>query len=367
MAKKMSKSRGTFITAASYLQQQLNPEWLRYYYAAKLNGTLEDIDLNLEDFVARVNSDVVGKFVNIASRCAGFITKRFEGRLVAGEDYRLLQQTIDQHFAAWQAGVIEQAYEARDFSTAVRHIMKRADEVNELIHELAPWDIAKDATKTNELHRACSLGIQMFYLLSSYLKPILPATVEKIEQFLNCSSLKWPTQSSGQFLSSLLLPAGHLINPYQHLMTRIEPKQIEAMIAANKAPSDTQATDVQSKNQPSDIVPIAETISIEDFSKIDLRIARIVDAQHVEGAEKLLKLTLDIGIEQRTVFAGIKSAYDPEKLKGRLTVMVANLAPRKMKFGLSEGMVLAASDPNGTGGLFILSPDEGAKPGMRVK
>ncbi|MBK7352761.1 MAG: methionine--tRNA ligase [Nitrosomonas sp.] len=364
---KMSKSRGTFITAASYLQQQLNPEWLRYYYAAKLNGTLEDIDLNLEDFVARVNSDVVGKFVNIASRCAGFITKRFEGRLVAGEDYRLLQQTIDQHFAAWQAGVIEQAYEARDFSTAVRHIMKRADEVNELIHELAPWDIAKDATKTNELHRACSLGIQMFYLLSSYLKPILPATVEKIEQFLNCSSLKWPTQSSGQFLSSLLLPAGHLINPYQHLMTRIEPKQIEAMIAANKAPSDTQATDVQSKNQPSDIVPIAETISIEDFSKIDLRIARIVDAQHVEGAEKLLKLTLDIGIEQRTVFAGIKSAYDPEKLKGRLTVMVANLAPRKMKFGLSEGMVLAASDPNGTGGLFILSPDEGAKPGMRVK
>ncbi len=364
---KMSKSRGTFITAASYLQQQLNPEWLRYYYAAKLNGTLEDIDLNLEDFVARVNSDVVGKFVNIASRCAGFITKRFEGRLVEGEDYRLLQQTIDTQFAARQAGVIEQAYEARDFSTAVRHIMKRADEVNELIHELAPWDIAKDATKTSELHRACSLGIQMFYLLSSYLKPILPATVEKIEQFLNCDSLKWPTQAVGQPLSSLLLPAGHLINPYQHLMTRIEPKQIEAMIAANKAPADAQAPGAQSKVQPSDIAPIAETISIEDFSKIDLRIARIVDAQHVEGAEKLLKLTLDIGIEQRTVFAGIKSAYDPEKLKGRLTVMVANLAPRKMKFGLSEGMVLAASDPNGTGGLFILSPDEGAKPGMRVK
>ncbi|HMW19370.1 MAG TPA: methionine--tRNA ligase [Nitrosomonas sp.] len=364
---KMSKSRGTFITAASYLQQQLNPEWLRYYYAAKLNGTLEDIDLNLEDFVARVNSDVVGKFVNIASRCAGFITKRFEGRLVAGEDYRLLQQTIDTQFAAWQAGVIEQAYEARDFSTAVRHIMKRADEVNELIHELAPWDIAKDATKTSELHRACSLGIQMFYLLSSYLKPILPATVEKIEQFLNCDSLKWPTQELGQPLSSLLLPAGHLIKPYQHLMTRIEPKQIEAMIVANKTPADTQAPGAQSKAQPSDIAPIAETISIEDFSKIDLRIARIVDAQHVEGAEKLLKLTLDIGIEQRTVFAGIKSAYDPEKLKGRLTVMVANLAPRKMKFGLSEGMVLAASDPNVTGGLFILSPDEGAKPGMRVK
>lgn len=364
---KMSKSRGTFITAASYLQQQLNPEWLRYYYAAKLNGTLEDIDLNLEDFVARVNSDVVGKFVNIASRCAGFITKRFDGRLVAGEDYRMLQQTIDTHFAAWQAGIIEQAYEARDFSTAVRHIMKRADEVNELIHELAPWDIAKDATKTSELHRACSLGIQMFYLLSSYLKPILPVTVEKIEQFLNCSSLKWPTQVSGQPLSNLLLPAGHLINPYQHLMTRIEPKQIDAMIAANKAPSDSQLSDIQSKAQQLDIAPIAETISIEDFSKIDLRIARIVDAQHVEGAEKLLKLTLDIGAEQRIVFAGIKSVYDPETLKGRLTVMVANLAPRKMKFGLSEGMVLAASDPNSIGGLFILSPDEGAKPGMRVK
>lgn len=364
---KMSKSRGTFITAASYLQQQLNPEWLRYYYAAKLNGTLEDIDLNLEDFVARVNADVVGKFVNIASRCAGFITKRFEGRLVAGEDFRLLQQTVDEYFVAWQTGTIEQAYEARDFSTAVRHIMKRADEVNELIHELAPWDIAKDTTRNSELHRACSLGIQMFYLLSSYLKPILPATVEKIEQFLNCSSLKWPAQVLGQPLSSLLLPPGHLINSYQHLMTRIEPKQIEAMIAANKAPSDAQTADVQSKVQQLDIAPIAETISIEDFSKIDLRIARIIDAQHVEGAEKLLKLTLDIGTEQRTVFAGIKSAYDPEKLKGRLTVMVANLAPRKMKFGLSEGMVLAASDSNNTGGLFILSPDEGAKPGMRVK
>lgn len=365
---KMSKSRGTFITAESYLQQQLNPEWLRYYYAAKLNGTLEDIDLNLEDFVARVNSDVVGKFVNIASRCAGFITKRFEGRLVAGEDYRLLQQMIDTQFASWQAGVIEQAYEARDFSTAVRHIMKRADEVNELIHTLAPWDIAKDATKTSELHQACSLGIQMFYLLSSYLKPILPATVEKIEQFLSCSALKWPTQDSGQALSNFILPAGHHINPYQHLMTRIEPKQIEAMIEANKITSATQTTPViQSEEQPSSIVPIAETISIEDFSKMDLRIARIVDAQHVEGAEKLLKLTLDIGSEQRTVFAGIKSAYDPEKLKGRLTVMVANLAPRKMKFGLSEGMVLAASDPNSAGGLFILSPDEGAKPGMRVK
>lgn len=372
---KMSKSRGTFITAESYLQQQLNPEWLRYYYAAKLNGTLEDIDLNLEDFTARVNSDLVGKYINIASRCAGFITKRFDGKLVAGEEYRTLQQMIDERFASWQSGVIEQAYEERDFSAAVRQIMRRADEVNELIQELAPWEIAKETARNNELHLACSLGIQLFYLLSCYLKPILPATAARIEHFLNCASLPWPKQKTGQVLSTVLLPAGHVINPYQHLMTRIDAKQINSLIEANKqtiAPtSDSHSrvrhSEAQQHIQQRAIAPIAETISIDDFSKIDLRIARIVNAEHVEGAEKLLKLTLDIGAEQRTVFAGIKSAYDPEKLKGRFTVMVANLAPRKMKFGLSEGMVLAASDGGSGGGLFILSPDEGAQPGMRVK
>ncbi|SFJ09151.1 methionine--tRNA ligase [Nitrosomonas sp. Nm34] len=372
---KMSKSRGTFITAESYLQQQLNPEWLRYYYAAKLNGTLEDIDLNLEDFTARVNSDLVGKYINIASRCAGFITKRFDGKLVAGEEYRTLQQMIDERFASWQSGVIEQAYEERDFSAAVRQIMKRADEVNELIQELAPWEIAKETARNNELHLACSLGIQLFYLLSCYLKPILPATAARIEHFLNCASLPWPKQKTGQALSTVLLPAGHVINPYQHLMTRIDAKQIDALIEANKqtiAPSSdshsrVRHSEAQQHIQQRAITPIAETISIDDFSKIDLRIARIVNAEHVEGAEKLLKLTLDIGSEQRTVFAGIKSAYDPEKLKGRFTVMVANLAPRKMKFGLSEGMVLAASDGSSGGGLYILSPDEGAQPGMRVK
>lgn len=372
---KMSKSRGTFITAESYLQQQLNPEWLRYYYAAKLNGTLEDIDLNLEDFTVRVNSDLVGKYINIASRCAGFITKRFGGKLVGGDDYRLLQQMIDERFATWQPGIIEKAYEERDFSAAVRQIMKRADEVNELIHELAPWDIAKDTARDQELHRVCSLGIQLFYLLSCYLKPILPATAKQIEHFLNCESLNWPEQKTGQALSSVLLPAGHTINAYQHLMTRIDSKQIAALIEANKqtiAPSADSHSPVrhsqaQQHIQQRTIAPIAETISIDDFGKIDLRIARIVDAEQVEGAEKLLKLTLDIGTEQRTVFAGIKSAYDPEQLKGRLTVMVANLAPRKMKFGLSEGMVLAASDGSGGGGLYILSPDDGAQPGMRVK
>lgn len=372
---KMSKSRGTFVTAESYLQQGLNPEWLRYYYAAKLNGTLEDIDLNLEDFTARVNSDLVGKYINIASRCAGFITKRFDGKLVAGEDYRLLQQMVDKRFDGWQPGIIENAFEARDFSAAVRQIMKRVDEVNEFIHELAPWDIAKDATRNQELHRVCSLGIQLFFLLSGYLKPILPATVERIEHFLNCESLHWPEQSDGQSLSSLLLPAGHTINPYQHLMTRIDPKQIEALTEANKqtiAPSldshsPVRHSEAQQHAQQRAISPIAETISIDDFSKVDLRIVRIVKAEHIEGAEKLLKLTLDLGAEQRIVFAGIKSAYDPEQLKGRLTVMVANLAPRKMKFGLSEGMVLAASDASGGGGLYLLAPDDGAQPGMRVK
>ncbi|MFO7579145.1 MAG: methionine--tRNA ligase, partial [Nitrosomonas halophila] len=327
---KMSKSRGTFITAESYLQQQLNPEWLRYYYAAKLNGSMEDIDLNLEDFAARVNADLVGKYINIASRCAGFISKRFDGKLVADEDYQRLLEVIDTRFSSWQPGVIEAAYEARDFSAAVRQIMKRADEVNELIHELAPWEIAKDSTRERELHRACSLGIQLFYLLSCYLKPILPHTAEQIERFLNCESLPWPKQEAGQPLSSLLLPAAHRINAYQHLMARIDPKQIAALVAANQqtmAPApDSHSLTRHAQAQQRTVAPIAETISIEDFSKIDLRVARILDAQHVAGADKLLQLTLDIGSGQRTVFAGIKSAYDPAQLKGRLTVMVANLA-----------------------------------------
>ncbi|MCC6916028.1 methionine--tRNA ligase [Nitrosomonas sp.] len=372
---KMSKSRGTFITAESYLQQGLNPEWLRYYYAAKLNGSMEDIDLNLDDFVARVNSDLVGKYINIASRCAGFISKRFEGKLVSGDDYRLLQQMVDEHFSGWQPGGIEAAYEARDFSAAVRLIMRRADEVNELIHALAPWEIAKDTVRERELHRACSLGIQMFYLLSCYLKPILPHTTRQVEGFLNLGEPGWQKQQAGQPLSSVLLPPGHAINPYQHLMTRIDPGQITALVTANQKTmqqtvQSTVNTDAHSRQrhgeaQQSAVTPIADTVSIEDFSKVDLRIARILDAQHVPGADKLLQLTLDIGSEQRTVFAGIKSAYDPEQLKGRLTVMVANLAPRKMKFGLSEGMVLAAGGE--AGGPFLLAPDSGAQPGMRVK
>ena len=366
---KMSKSRGTFITAESYLKQGLNPEWLRYYYAAKLNSTLEDIDLNLDDFVARVNSDLVGKFINIASRCAGFITKRFDGKLVAGDQHHALQAMVDEHFSSWRPDTIEQAFEAREFSTAIRQIMKFADEANETIHTLAPWEIAKQPDRSDDLHRACSLGIQLFYLLARYLKPILPGTVQQIEAFLNCEPLTWPQLHTDQPVSSLLLSAGHSINTYQHLMTRIDTKQIDALIAANTqslgaAPPQSPAR--HGEKQQHTVTPIAETISIDDFGKIDLRIAKIVNAEHVPGAEKLLKLTLDIGSEQRTVFAGIKSAYDPEQLKGRLTVMVANLAPRQMKFGLSEGMVLAAGGGN-PGELFILSPDSGAQPGMRVK
>lgn len=366
---KMSKSRGTFITAESYLKQGLNPEWLRYYYAAKLNSTLEDIDLNLDDFVARVNSDLIGKFINIASRCAGFISKRFDGKLVAGEQYRALQAMVNEHFSSWRPAMIEQAFEAREFSTAIRQIMKFADEANEMIHTLAPWEIAKNPDRSDDLQRTCSLGIQLFYLLSRYLKPILPGTVQQIEAFLNCVPLTWPQLGNDQPVSDLLLPAGHAINAYQHLMTRIDAKQIDALIAANTqslaAPAPESPARHAEKQQHA-VTPIAETISIDDFNKIDLRIARIVNAEHVPGAEKLLQLTLDIGSEQRTVFAGIKSAYDPEQLKGRLTVMVANLAPRQMKFGLSEGMVLAAGGGN-PGELFILSPDSGAQPGMRVK
>lgn len=364
---KMSKSRGTFITADSYLKQGLNPEWLRYYYAAKLNGSMEDIDLNLEDFVVRVNSDLVGKFVNIASRCAGFITKRFGGKLVEGEDYQVMCDWVDTRFASWRPNVIAKSFEMRDYSMAVRQIMKFADEANETIHEMAPWEIAKEPGKEQELHRICSLGIQLFYLLSHYLKPILPVTIQHVESFLNCRPMTWPELGENQPLSQLLLPAGHAINWYRHLLTRIEAQQIEALIAANKQNLSVKPDTAENvpEGQQKTIAPIAEPITIDDFSKVDLRIARIVQAEHVEGAEKLLKLTLDIGSEQRTVFAGIKSVYEPEQLKGCMTVMVANLAPRKMKFGISEGMVLAA----GSGGneLFILHPDEGAQPGMKVK
>ena len=349
---KMSKSRGTFITAESYLQHVKNPEYLRYYYAAKLNGTMEDIDLNLEDFVARVNSDLVGKYINIASRTAGFISKRFDGKLNPTGNNPVVAEMQAQ------AAAIAESYEQRDFGRALREIMRLADVANGFVAEKAPWVMAKDDAQSEALQQVCSDALEMFRLLTLYLKPILPKLAEQIEAFLNVLPLDWPAVNSS-------LPAGHAIKSYEHLITRIDPKQIEAMTEANK--ETMQATTTPAA--PVASAPAAEEasyISIDDFTKVDLRIARIVDANHVEGAEKLLQLTLDIGEEKtRNVFAGIKSAYDPETLKGRLTVMVANLAPRKMKFGLSEGMVLAASDERG--GPFILSPDSGAQPGMRVK
>ncbi|MFZ5560998.1 MAG: methionine--tRNA ligase [Pseudomonadota bacterium] len=346
---KMSKSRGTFIRARSYLEQ-LNPEYLRYYFAAKLSGTVEDIDLNLEDFQFRVNSDLVGKVVNIASRCAGFIGKKFEGRLSAHcAEPVLLNDFIHAGHS------IAQHYENRDFGRAVREIMTLADRANQYIDEKKPWALAKEAGKENEVQGVCSVGLNLFRQLITYLAPILPDTAEASRAFLNVSDLNWDSREQ------LLL--GHAINAFTPLLTRVEKEKVDALVEASKenlAP--TAAAPAAAATEA-----LAPEIGIDDFAKIDLRIARIVNAQHVEGADKLLQLTLDSGEGRiRNVFAGIKSAYpDPSALIGRHTVMVANLAPRKMKFGMSEGMVLAA----GPGGkdIFILSPDHGATPGMKVK
>jgi methionyl-tRNA synthetase len=374
---KMSKSRGTGISPLRYLDIGMNPEWLRYYIAAKLNANVEDVDFNPDDFMARVNSDLVGKYINIASRCAGFIAKRFEGRIKNAGATPLV--------AKLQAAApgIAQSLDAREFGKALRDIMALADEVNAFVNDVKPWELAKQAGKEDALHTACSEALQMFRLLTIYLKPVMPYLAARVEQFLNINPLAWDDAKA-------LLPDGHRVNDYQHLMTRVEEKQLDALFdipaaepeKEKKKVTDTLKTPASSGSPAGAPSPRpspaggegeksaagAATISIDDFAKIDLRVARIVTAEHVEGAEKLLKLTLDIGSEQRTVFAGIKSAYDPAKLEGRLTVMVANLAPRKMKFGMSEGMVLAASDDTGgVAGLFILSPDAGATPGMKVK
>ncbi|HLP98828.1 MAG TPA: methionine--tRNA ligase [Sideroxyarcus sp.] len=361
---KMSKSRGTFITARSYVDHVKNTEYLRYYYAAKLNGSMEDIDLNLDDFVAKVNSDLIGKYINIASRCAGFISKKFDGKLgktdaVATAEFK----------ATFDSNEIARCYEERDYARALREIMRLADVANQYIADKAPWAMAKQEGKEAELHQVCSTALTLFRDLTLYLKPVLPELAAQVESFLGIAPLTW----SGTWQP---LAAGHRINEYKHLATRLDPKLIEAMVAANQESLQPQpqahseqrhaAHQQQEMKKAMTEAENSPHISIDDFMKVDLRVARIANAEHVEGAEKLLKLTLDIGEAQpRTVFAGIKSAYDPEQLKGRLTVMVANLAPRKMKFGMSEGMVLAASGD--TPGLFILSPDSGAQPGMRIK
>ena len=351
---KMSKSRGTFIMARTYLKY-LDPEYLRYYFAAKFSSSVVDLDLNLEDFVARVNSDLVGKVVNIASRCAGFINKRFDGRLAAQLHDPALHSTMVE-----SVETIAQHYENREFSAAMRDIMKLADLANQYIDENKPWAMIKDEANLETVHSVCTSGLNAFRLLAGLLKPVLPQLAEKAEEFLNIDPIQWND------LSLSLLD--HPINSFKPMMTRVDPEAIEAMITDSKADLETaqKEDDTSSKaTGPLGDDPISPEVNFDDFSKVDLRVAKIVKAEHVEGADKLLQLTLDIGGETRNVFAGIKSAYNPEDLEGRLTVMVANLAPRKMRFGLSEGMVLAAG-PGGSD-LFVLSPDDGAQPGMRVK
>lgn len=341
--KKMSKSRGTFINARTYLNH-LNPEYLRYYYATKLTGGVDDIDLNLEDFVARVNSDLVGKVVNIASRTAKFVGK-------AGG---VLSET-NANPELWQAfseksPEIAALYEAREYGKAMREIMALADSANEYIAQMAPWSLAKDEANQQQVLDICSLGVNCFAALMTYLKPVLPELAEKAEAFLN-TTLNW--QGAPERLT------GHAINDFKPLLTRIEANAVEAMVEDSKQ----SLTATAPTNPWLEKEPVAEQIEFDDFAKVDLRIAKIVNAEHVEGADKLLRLTLDIG-ETRNVFAGIKSAYSPESLIGKHTVMVANLKPRKMKFGMSEGMVLAAG-PGGKN-LFILEPHAGAEAGMRV-
>jgi methionyl-tRNA synthetase len=345
---KMSKSKGTFIKARTYLEN-LDPEFLRYYYAAKLNSGITDLDLNLEDFALRVNSDLVGKVVNIASRCAGFITKKFDGKL---SDTVMEPQLLAEFQAA--TDTVAQHYENRDYSRAIREIMALADKANQFIDTAAPWVLIKDETKQEQAHQVCSLGLNLFRVLMTYLKPVLPGMAANVEDFLN-DDLSW--QGAQTALVS------HPINKFKPLMQRVEMDKVNKMVEESKE-SLLAAKDKIDPNSPLAKEPIAAEIEFDDFAKVDLRVAKIAKAEHVEGADKLLKLTLDLGGETRQVFAGIKSAYAPEDIEGKLTVMVANLKPRKMRFGMSEGMVLAA----GPGGkeIYILNPDDGSEPGMRV-
>jgi len=343
---KMSKSRGTFIMARTYLEH-LDPEYFRYYIAGKLGPAVEDIDLNLEDFVLRVNSDLVGKVVNIASRCAGFISKRFDGKL-GGADTALVAELTSA------GDTIAAHYEQREYAKAMRVVMGLADRANQYIDQEKPWQLAKDPAQEARVQAVCSTGIELFRVLMTYLKPVLPAMAARAEDFLQ-STLTW---------DALAAPLGaHTVAAFSPLMNRVDMDKVNAMIEDSKSNTAPAAAPAAAPATPA--LPIAPEISIDDFAKIDLRVARIAAAAHVDGADKLIQLTLDLGDGERNVFAGIKSAYAPESLVGRLVVVVANLAPRKMRFGVSQGMVLAA----GPGGkeIFLLSPDSGAQPGMQVK
>ena len=346
---KMSKSRGTFIMAETYLKH-LRPEYLRYYFAAKLGSGIDDIDLSLDDFRLRVNADLVNKVVNIASRCAGFIAKKFDGML----DAQLVDNGLYQEAIAAGASIAE-AYEKREYARAMREIMAIADKANQYIDTAEPWVLAKDEARQAEVQACCTLGLNLFRVIINYLAPVLPEVAAKAAEFLNVEDLSWNA------VETPLL--SHKINKFKPLMQRVEPESVEKVIEESK--QNLQATQAVKPAAKPAKEPIAETIDFDTFAKVDLRVAEIVKAEHVEGADKLLRLTLSLGDETRNVFAGIKSAYKPEDLEGKLTVMVANLAPRKMKFGMSEGMVLAA----GPGGkdLWILEPHAGAQPGMRIK
>ena len=355
---KMSKSRGTGLNPLKYLELGMNPEWLRYYLATKLTSRNEDIDFNADDFLARVNSDLIGKYINIASRAAGFITKRFGGKLGAiSPDGSGLLDTLREHQEH-----IAAMYTQREFSKAQREIMLLADKVNAYVDANKPWELAKKEGMEERLHDVCTVCIESFRILTGYLKPVLPALAAKVEAFVQCEPLSFQTETA-------LLPVGHAINAYQHLMQRVTTDQLDALFEVSEKKEENPAATPAQPAQ-SAIETIAPTIGIDDFAKVDLRIAHIVDCEAVEGSTKLLRLTLDAGEgKTRNVFSGIASMYKPADLIGKHTVLVANLAPRKMKFGVSEGMVLAAShaDEKNNPGIYILEPITGALPGMRIR
>jgi methionyl-tRNA synthetase len=349
---KMSKSRGTGLSPLRYLEVGMNPEWLRYYICAKLNANVEDLDFNPDDFIARINSDLVGKYVNIASRTAGFIIRQFAGRLGKGPLASPLLREVQG-----AAKRIADYYDQREFGKAMREVMALADVANAYIAQHAPWDLAKDRKNDQRLHEVCTVSLNVFRLLTLYLKPVLPQVASDVEQFLGIAPLAWSDADT------LLLD--HKINPYKHLLSRVDPKQMDALFDTLKEGNGARAKPAANAAAPAAAAVDGAAISIDDFRKVDLRVAKILAAEVVDGSDKLLKLTLDLGTETRTVFSGIKSAYDPGKLQGRLTIVVANLAPRKMKFGVSQGMVLCASNDDGPG-VYLLEPDSGATPGMRV-
>ncbi|WP_038315615.1 methionine--tRNA ligase [Kingella kingae] len=348
---KMSKSRGTFITAKSYLEQGLNPEWMRYYIAAKLNSKIEDIDLNLQDFIARVNSDLVGKYVNIAARASGFIAKRFSGSLQDVSGSKLIAQLTEKSES------IANDYESREYAKALREIMGLADLVNEYVDANKPWELAKQDGAEQRLHEVCSELINAFKILTAYLSPVLPNVATQAAVFLNVEKLDWAHTVS-------TLPENHIINKYEHLMQRIEEKQVNDLVEANKqtiqaAPETPAATN-------NEFGPVAEQCSFDDFMKVDMRVAKVLNCEAVEGSTKLLKFSLDFGFEQRTIFSGIAASYpNPAELNGTMVIAVANFAPRKMaKFGVSEGMILSAADKDHN--LKLLTVHEGAQPGDKV-